>query len=58
MVLNFWDLVVLAALAVAIGFAVRRCVRMRREGGCCGGGCSGCGANCSMCAKKGRKASS
>ena len=35
------DVVLIAVLAVVIGLAVRRTLRVRRSGGC-GCGCSGC----------------
>ena len=41
------DLIILALVAVAVLFAVRRIVRQRRSGGC------GCG--CADCPERGRK---
>ena len=40
------DIVIIAALAIIIFFAVRRTVRTRKSGGC-GCGCAGCdGSGC------------
>ena len=39
--MNIWDILILAAVAAAVFFAVRRVHKTRRSGGC-GCGCEGC----------------
>lgn len=52
--MNAIDIVLLAVLAIAVAFALRRIVKMRKSGcsccssgGCCTGNCASCGASCS-----------
>ncbi len=40
---GFYDMLILAAVAVLVVLAVRR---IRKHGTGCGGDCSNCGANC------------
>ncbi|MBR3504724.1 MAG: FeoB-associated Cys-rich membrane protein [Clostridia bacterium] len=58
--MNVYDILLLAALALALGFAVRRIVRSRGSACGCSGQCAGCGHDCARCAAKdcrnGRKA--
>ena len=54
--MSILDFLIIAVIAVAVFFAVRRIIRMRKSGGCscgaAGGGCSGCCAACSAeCSK-------
>ena len=47
--MNIWDIALIAVLAAAVGFAVRRVLRTRKNGGCgCGCGCEGCTKGCGM----------
>ena len=39
--MNGWDILLIAALAGALGLAARRMLRARKAGACCGG-CAGC----------------
>ena len=43
MAVNFWDILLIALIAAALGLALRRTVAHR--GQCCGG----CGGNCASC---------
>ena len=43
--MNIWDILILAAVAAAVFFAVRRVWKTRRSGGC-GCGCAGCNGAC------------
>jgi len=52
--MNGWDAALLAALAAAIGWAVRACVLAKRRGGGCSGNCAGC-AGCG--ARRGKETS-
>ena len=46
--MNGWDILLLALIALALAFALRKTLKNR--GSCsCGGNCSGCGGNCSKC---------
>lgn len=46
------DFIILAAIAVALFFAVRAVFRDRKGGGCrCGSGCSGCPGRHKKCGK-------
>ena len=44
--MNLIDIVLLAILAVAVFFALRRIVLDRRAGRSCGGNCAGCQLDC------------
>ena len=47
--MNAVDIVLLAVLAIAVAFALRRIVKMRKSGcSCCSSGC-GCTGNCASC---------
>jgi hypothetical protein len=47
--MNTADLVILAVLAIVVVFALRRIVKMRKNGcSCCSSGC-GCTGNCASC---------
>ena len=51
--MNLWDILILAAVAVAVFFALRSS-RKRTKGGCCDGCCGGscdCCTGCSAAAK-------
>ena len=39
--MNTWDILLIAALAGLLALALRRTLRARKAGGCCGG-CQGC----------------
>ncbi len=41
------DIVLLICVAAALFFAVRKCIKDRRAGKCCG--CSCCAKNCGSC---------
>ena len=43
--MNIWDSALIAAIAAALGFALRRVIRTRKTGGC-GCGCEGCTKGC------------
>ena len=43
--MNIWDIVLLAAIAAAVGLALRKVIANRRRGGC-GCGCDGCTQRC------------
>ena len=43
--MNIWDIALIAAIAAALGFALRRVIRTRKMGGC-GCGCEGCAKGC------------
>ncbi len=42
--MSVWDYLVLAAVVLAVFFAVRSIVKRRKKGGC-----AGCSGNCSAC---------
>ena len=51
--MNIADILIIVVIAVALFFAVRHVVKLRKSGGCaCGsaGGYSGCCASCPSCA--------
>ena len=43
--MNFLDLLLLGAVALALFFALRKILRDKKQGKCCGH-CAGCGAAC------------
>ena len=43
--MNLWDYLILAAVVIAVVFALRRMRRTRKNGGC-GCGCDGCDRRC------------
>ena len=48
--MNIWDILLVALIALAPFFALRRMYRTRKTGGCsCGA--SGCSGNCAACGK-------
>ena len=47
--MSFADIIILAAVAAGLFFAVRNMVRRKKKGGCIG--CSGCSGNCAECGK-------
>ena len=48
--MNIWDILLVALIALALFFALRRMYRTRKTGGCsCGA--SGCSGNCAACGK-------
>ena len=50
--MNIADILIIALIAIALFFAVRHVVKLRKSGGCaCGsaGGCSGCTGSCASC---------
>ena len=51
------EIAIIAVIALAVFFALRTVVRMRKSGGCsCGcSGCSGCCASCGMSCEAARK---
>lgn len=51
---NVWDVLICAALLLAVIFAVRSVIRARKQKKCCGGrggDCTGCSGNCGGCAR-------
>lgn len=46
----FMTIIILAAIAAAVFFAVRAIVRDRKSGTSCGGSSGGCSGNCASCA--------
>ena len=58
--MNIWDILLIALIAVAAGFALRRVIRTRKTGGCscgasgCSGNCAACGASCPSARKRGK----
>ncbi|WP_443101659.1 FeoB-associated Cys-rich membrane protein [Campylobacter sp. CN_NE1] len=42
------NLIILAILLLAVLFALRSIIKKRKNGGCCGDGCSGC-SSASFC---------
>ncbi|MBQ7183846.1 MAG: FeoB-associated Cys-rich membrane protein [Clostridia bacterium] len=47
--MNFWDVLVLAAIIGAAAFAMSRRKQARRRGRSCCDGCAGCGAKDRAC---------
>ncbi len=45
---NLWDILLGLAVAAALILAVRKSLKLRKKGGCCGSG--GCG-DCKLCGK-------
>ena len=47
--MNIWDILILAAIGIALFFALRTAVRNRKN--CCGNcrGCEKCGGSCPSC---------
>ena len=53
--MNLWDVVLLAAVALAAVLAGRKLIRDRKHGGCaCCGDCASCGRGCVTGASGGR----
>ena len=44
------DIIILAAVAAGLFFAVRSIVRQKKRGGCAG--CPGCSGDCSSCGRQ------
>lgn len=44
--MNVFDYLIIAAVALALLFAIRRCILNKKQGKGCGGNCAGCGLNC------------
>ena len=40
------DYLLIAAIALALGWAIRVCIRNRKNGRTCSGDCANCGCNC------------
>ena len=49
--MNLVEILIIAILAVAVFFALRRMIRMRKSGGC-GCGCADCDKACSAARRK------
>ena len=49
--MNFVELLIVAVLALAVFFALRRMIRMRKSGGC-GCGCADCEKACTASRRK------
>lgn len=49
--MNFVELLIVAVLALAVFFALRRMIRMRKSGGC-GCGCPDCEKACTAARRK------
>ena len=49
--MNFVELLIVAVLALAVFFALRRMIRMRKSGGC-GYGCADCDTACTAARRK------
>lgn len=51
--MNLVEILIIAVLAVAVFFALRRMIRMRKSGGCgCGCGCADCDKACTAARRK------
>ena len=51
--MNLVEILIIAVLAVAVFFALRRMIRMRKSGGCgCGCGCADCEKACTAARRK------
>ena len=49
--MNIADILVIAVIAVALFFAVRHVVKLRKSGGCACGASGGCSCGCAGCDK-------
>jgi uncharacterized membrane protein len=49
--MNLVDILIIAVIAVAVFFAVRHVVKLRKSGGCACGSSGGCSCGCAGCDK-------
>ena len=49
--MNIIDILIIAVIAVAVFFAVRHVVKLRKSGGCACGSSGGCSCSCADCNK-------
>ena len=47
--MNIADILIIAVIAVALFFAVRHVVKLRKSGGCACGSIGGCTGSCASC---------